>query len=512
MSVVTVDPADLDDPFADRRLLVLIASYRDPELPRTIANALAQAAYPEHVRFAICHQFDESTVELLDPWRDDPRFAIDEIPHTESRGCCWARARTFEAYDDEPYILQIDAHTRFAARWDARYIDMLESLDSDEPVLSTYPPPYQVGEDDEERYDTDGGIQRLELAMLRYDLTTTFRTVVVEDTTRPSPSKFLAAGQIFARGSFCRNVPYDPDIYFNGEEISLAVRAFTHGYDFYSPSENLIWHRYNHGQVLHWDDHSDHDESHRVALDRLETLLLGDASSLGRFGLGSTRTLADYEQYAEIDFAGSRSSTGWRVEGRLELDVSDIDFETSYSAWIFAVFADNAKEIWRDDIVDSAVLTGERRTIELDSPVLDGKPASYIVWPAFADGELGERREFPLDPSLIVPPAPDGDGPRPSASPPTRPDVEGSSVTISIDRSVIEPRDDYRAFVVAFFDADGNEVSRVDVVRPDVLDLSVGEVTFHELGDALSDARTYVVVPTRSDGSVGSLIHRPLVP
>lgn len=48
---------------------------------------------------------------------------------------------------------------------------------------------------------------------------------------------FWAAGFSFSRGHFALRVPYDPylPMLFQGEEISMGVRAFTHGYDFYSP-------------------------------------------------------------------------------------------------------------------------------------------------------------------------------------------------------------------------------------------------------------------------------------
>ena len=342
MNVIAADPSVLtSDQFADRRVLVLLASYRDPELPRTISNALAQAAYPEHVRFSICHQYDDDTVDALTPWSDDPRFSIDEVPYNESSGCCWARARTFGRYDDEPYILQVDAHTRFAARWDVRYIEMLESLDSENPVLTCYPPSYTVDDDGQDQYVLDGGIHRLALIRLQHDLTTRQRTERVEDASAPGPSPLLAAGQIFARGSFCTDVPYDPEIYFGGEEISLAVRAFTNGYDLFYPNENLVWHRYGHGERLHWQDHPEEQSGlHAVAVDRLKTLLSDRGTELGSFGLGSTRTLAEFEKMADLDFSFQSVVPGWSLEGRLDLDTSSINFDNTYRAWVCVVAID----------------------------------------------------------------------------------------------------------------------------------------------------------------------------
>jgi len=378
--------------FDDRRILVLIASYRDAELSNTIADAIAQAAYPEHLRFAICHQFGDETVRLLDKWTDDPRFSIDSVHHSESRGCCWARNRTFAMFDDEPYILQIDAHTRFAARWDARYIDMLESTESELPVLTTYPSRYSLDSDGEVVYDTAAGTQRLYVAEVRPDLTTLQRTAEPPDLSRPGPSPSIAAGQIFARGQFCRDIDYDPEIYFAGEEISLAARAFTSGYDLYYPTETLIWHLYDHDHPKHWEDHSDHSVAHADATDRLRILFQGDAKTLGRFGLGSKRSLVEFENFADIDLGAN---------------------------------------------------------------------------PVEPDGTLN----------------------------------------ISIDRSTIEPRDDYAVFIVVLLDAAGDEVQRHNVKAPSVLDLSCGTVS---LRDASSAARQYVVLTVTRDGQVGEISVRGL--
>lgn len=383
------DPTARFGPFDDRRILVLIAAYRDPEVAETVSSALAQAAYPEHLRFAICLQYDDDTQHLLDRWNDDPRFAIDAVHHSESRGCCWARNRTFARFDDEPYMLQVDAHMRFAARWDVRYIEMLESLDNELAVLSSYPPRYTLGDGGVE-YDLESGVQRLYVDQVHPDLTTTQKTVPIIDASQPEPSPVVAAGQLFARGSFCRDVNYDPDIYFSGEEISLAARAFTSGYDLFAPTQNLVWHLYQHGHPKHWEDHRDHTGRHEAAAERLRTLFQGDHRELGEFGLGSVRSLAEYEEHAGI--------------------------------------------------------------------------------------RLGARRVS----------------------------AEGS-VTITIDREIIEPRDDYAAFVIVLFDSDGAEVDRREIRAPDVLGLTRDLVTLSNVSERAVD---HLLIPLTSGGMVGELAVR----
>jgi hypothetical protein len=125
----------------------------------------------------------------------------------------------------------------------------------------------------------------------------------------PIPARFYSAHFTFARGSFCHEVKHDPLLYFHGEEITIAVRAFTHGYDLFHPHKLIVWHEYTRDyRRKHWDDHTDGTDPwyarDSVARDRIAALLVepNTAIDLGEFGPGTARTVADYENYAGINF------------------------------------------------------------------------------------------------------------------------------------------------------------------------------------------------------------------
>ena len=136
-----------------------------------------------------------------------------------------------------------------------------------------------------------------------------------ETRLEPMRSRFYSAHFCFTLGQFCEEVPHDPDYYFHGEEISIAVRAFTHGYDLFHPHKVLCWHEYTReGRDKHWEDHdvdsgssagwiSVNDKCHF----RNRTLFGMDDTDpesidFGKFGFGNQRTLEDYERYAGIKF------------------------------------------------------------------------------------------------------------------------------------------------------------------------------------------------------------------
>jgi len=128
-----------------------------------------------------------------------------------------------------------------------------------------------------------------------------------ESLTAPIPSRFYSAHFCFTLGIFCKEVQHDPNYYFHGEEISIAVRAYTWGYDLFSPHKLIAWHEYTRKyRKKHWDDNKNWDDKNKNAHIRLRKLLgIDDAVNdidFGKYGFGRNRTLADYEKYAGICF------------------------------------------------------------------------------------------------------------------------------------------------------------------------------------------------------------------
>jgi hypothetical protein len=119
----------------------------------------------------------------------------------------------------------------------------------------------------------------------------------------------MAAGCIFTRGKFVKDIPYDPNYYFYGEELSMALRAFTHGFSFFHIPDVPLFHLYtdvsNIPRKLHWDPEDDANraikwhELEQKSLDRLDYLFAGKIE--GSMGLGSQRSLKDYAVISGVD-------------------------------------------------------------------------------------------------------------------------------------------------------------------------------------------------------------------
>ncbi|MDY7087610.1 MAG: GlcNAc-transferase family protein [Actinomycetota bacterium] len=288
-------------------IFVSVASYRDPELVHTVRDCLARAARPGELRIVVNwqHLGDEDVSALT----GDPRVELLEFDARQSLGACWARAQVMRHYAGEDWFLQVDSHTRFAPDWDERVLALAAGTGAPKPVITCYPPMYEPGAE-----FTGGGVPT-ETVVTSWsgDGLPVFgqRELPVLDG-RPVPARFVAGGFLFAPGSLVREVPYDPYLYFHGEELTVSLRAYTWGYDLFHPTEALAWHYYiREGSPRHWSDHPDAWVARDKASRRRVNTLLRHPNH-GRYGLGRVRSLADYADWSGCHFA-RRRWTDWRA-------------------------------------------------------------------------------------------------------------------------------------------------------------------------------------------------------
>jgi len=294
---------------------VQIAAYRDIDCQHTVKDLFEKATYPERVFVGICWQIvegeDDDCFQVQCPRPEQVRRLI--VDARASRGVCWARHLTQRLYDGEEFTLQIDAHMRFEPGWDQSLVQMWMQCANRRSVLTCYPPGFTPPA--ELRRDAIFGMAAKEFSpegIFRADGRPEYRVGNLPD--KPIPGAFVAAGMLFGPGDMIKDVPYDPHIYYLGEEISLAVRLWTRGYDIYHPNRLVIYHDYEQRirspRPTHFSDHRDWGTYNRLSLVRVKHLLGTEPSTdpdaleeLERYGLGDVRSLADYQDYSGVDFA-----------------------------------------------------------------------------------------------------------------------------------------------------------------------------------------------------------------
>jgi len=293
------------------KIFIQIASYRDPQLVPTIKDCIKNAKKPEKLVFSIAWQHStEDEWDNLDEFKDDKRFKIVDINYEDSKGACWARNQLQQNYDGEEYTLQLDSHHRFIENWDEELIKMYKQLvkkGHKKPLLTSYISSFDPDNDPAartqqpwkmnfDRFIPEGAIFFLPATIDDY-----------QERTEPIPARFYSAHFAFSTGKFVQEVPHDPEYYFHGEEISIAIRAYTHGYDLFHPHKVIAWHEYTRkGRKKQWDDDKQWVSKNVHCHSRNRKLFEMDGEvkdiDFGIYDFGTERTLEDYERYAGISF------------------------------------------------------------------------------------------------------------------------------------------------------------------------------------------------------------------
>ena len=406
----------------NKTIFIQIASYRDPELLKTLDDCIKNAKNPTRLRFSICRQYspDDNGMDEPEKYRDDDRFKIQDVLYTESKGVCWARNQVQQQYEGEDYTLQLDSHHRFAPNWDETLINMVLQLQKKghkKPLLTSYVPSYDPEDDPKSRVPDPW---KMDFDRFIPEGAVFFLPSTIEgwkDMTEPVPSRFYSAHMAFSVGKFAEEVQHDPEYYFHGEEISIAVRAFTHGYDLFHPHRPVIWHEYTRkGRTKHWDDHTGQNKttnwgvtnsaSHLRNRKLFEMDGLKNDIDFGKYGFGDKRTVREYEKYAGICFK-NRGVQQYTIDRKYPKnpDVPDEDFEDScmtifkhcidigydrlplndYDFWCVAFKDKNGEDIFRKDADTNEI---QRMRADPDKYFkiwrefnTKDRPASWLVWP-----------------------------------------------------------------------------------------------------------------------------------
>jgi len=387
-------------------IFVQIASYRDPELQNTLDSLFNKAKYPDNLHVCVAHQHSpEDEWDKVQQDVKNGRVTILDIEHTKSLGACWARHEIQKQYKGEDFTLQLDSHHRFVKNWDVKLIKMYNKLKKeghDKPLITSYIPSYDPQNDPKGRVKQPWA--------MRFDRFTPegvvfFMPYTPKDISKPIPARFYSAHFTFASGSHVKEVPHDPTFYFHGEEISLAVRSFTHGYDLFHPNEVIAWHEYTRvGRTKQWDDDKEWVKRNEFTHARVRQLLGVDGEvctpcnekHFGDYGLGKVRSLKDYEKYAGIRFSNRSITMSCKNDLPPGSDLDEEYFESfrhpikllqgyfpDNDHEFCAVIAEvNGQQVFRQDLNKQQIMNVKQfgdqdHWIEYQGP----KPTHIIIWP-----------------------------------------------------------------------------------------------------------------------------------
>lgn len=288
-------------------IFVQMPAYRDAELLATVRDLFATAANPARLRLAIAWQYADGEDAIERELQACGRVELIKIPARESQGCNWARNMLQRRWRGERYTLFLDSHHRFVSGWDARVVGLYEQCRDrgvDKPIVTGYLPPYDPCNDPAGRTSAVLEIAPLEREDGILFMLTSHAVAGWSELHAPFPARYASLHFLFTAGSFNREIPFDPSIYFFADEIAIALRAYTAGYELFHPHRVLGWHLYNRAtRVTHWADRPDWRRQQEASCARLRELFSGGLRGL--YGIGAARTVADYERHIGTELLAS---------------------------------------------------------------------------------------------------------------------------------------------------------------------------------------------------------------
>jgi len=293
-----------------KSIFVSIASYRDPELEHTVKSLFDNSSGLNNIYIGIVCQATKNETPDFSMYKN---ISMITMHPRDARGVGFARAKAMELYRNEDYFLQIDSHSQFTKNWDVSLIDLydLALTKSKKVIISAFPGMYLLESNKRNFVDVQKNNNmtypcKQKLAK-RKNGDWSAERVEFEDKEFSflEESNTILAGFIFSSGKIVKEVPYDPEISFMGEEVCFAARAWTRGYNIYSPKNFLIYHFYGrNGYKKIWKDDNvrpvSWKEIQEISKEKQKNVLCGIEK--GIYGLGKVRSIKKYESLIGFDF------------------------------------------------------------------------------------------------------------------------------------------------------------------------------------------------------------------
>ncbi len=124
-------------------IYINISTIEDESITDTVTSAMFWASNTEDVHVGIAATVGEEFYEnFIEPFTDYSNIDAIRLDPDRYRGCGRGRVESRFAYNNEDYILQVDAHTHFQPRWDETLTMLLSSAikvtGSPKTLLSAY--------------------------------------------------------------------------------------------------------------------------------------------------------------------------------------------------------------------------------------------------------------------------------------------------------------------------------------------------------------------------------------
>eukprot|EP01084_Bolivina_argentea_P139359 245172_1 len=251
-------------------IYIVIATLGDHACSCTLNELIKNAKYPENIKIGIYQQNeaeDPDCLAMLQYCTYDAEIIHPDLGnittlckmkdnivinrttvHEGAKGCHYGRHMCMKLQQEESdFIVLVDSHSIFRKHWDEFVMKMWYTieLNREYAVITHYPLGAKLFKYRMKKQLQHPLLYSYHICGSRFSLPPNYMLKnsngcwVESDVNilKPIRVPYWAGGFNFARSHFWSHVPLDPYIQyvFDGDEMNIATRGWTHGYDFYSP-------------------------------------------------------------------------------------------------------------------------------------------------------------------------------------------------------------------------------------------------------------------------------------
>lgn len=237
-------------------IFVSICSYQDPLLPHTIKSMMQTKSNRNNVVYSIFEQTRyEDSLACREPVivsRDDVIYK--RIDPEYSDGCVWARyINLLNVTDEYDFIYQIDSHILHDTNWDRALIeDYKRAMDisgTNKIIITGSCKAFGISQEEDcdeiKTFFLENHDVACKVKYYTIDPNTLIPTVhgdAIPPTEMPEPAFHIMAGNFFTHVDWIDNVGLDPKIFFEGEEVMMAMQSYAAGYKMFHHSKMVSYH------------------------------------------------------------------------------------------------------------------------------------------------------------------------------------------------------------------------------------------------------------------------------
>jgi hypothetical protein len=276
------------------KIFISLAAYRDPDLINTVKSFYNNAKHKDRLFFSlVSHEGDEGNFNF--DFIPSKQINYNKIDYRLADGACSGRHLANSLLSNKyKYFLHTDSHSRAKNNWDELLINHYLKCSKkwgEEYIFTKYPHGFKIDwKEDGTGVDViNENNDTLHKAVPFWDEAECLYLLKwenIEDKEYGDKVYGFSANFAFGSSEAFLKAPYDPYMYFHGEEITLGIRLTLKGVNLVSPTINVIWTNYdrdNGRRNFHWLDNSMWGLRDKSARIRINDLFHG--KDLGVYGI-----------------------------------------------------------------------------------------------------------------------------------------------------------------------------------------------------------------------------------